>query len=248
MKTYILFVPAVIVTSILACSSNSTTAADGPDGGSGYETASMTLALSGADFTGNSVRICGSRSAPDAKYRCTSTLTPCPCFNFAADGSLVDPATGMPAAIPDLCSSSDLPAANWTFQYEVFSALDCSGTQLNNGAHNFTCYDSHDVSTQAFPNQSANEVLNSGVNTNHVLCTSLNASKSWDFLSCVIATTPDEAAAGAKRYDCGCTLTPAGGTCTCGNGGLTVDDLETGCVFDLKTCDILCAGGGPITR
>jgi len=80
----------------------------------------------------------------------------CPCFNFDADGSLVDGA-GAPAVVSGLCPSADFPTANWDFSYAFFSALDCGGTQLNDGMHDFTCYDSTDIATQVFPNQSAND-------------------------------------------------------------------------------------------
>ncbi len=56
------------------------------------------IALQGGDFSGNSVRICGRRNAPDSKFRCDWELAPldqepeaCPCFNVNAEGSLVDP-------------------------------------------------------------------------------------------------------------------------------------------------------------
>ncbi|MCL2725040.1 MAG: VWA domain-containing protein [Polyangiaceae bacterium] len=244
MKGCIAFVPALVAALIFACSSSSTN--DNRGGSNGNAT--MTFTLSGGDFTGNSVRICGSRPAPDPKYRCNPSLTPdveagtdagdaCPCFNFNADGSLVD-ANGVPAAITGLCPSADFPTANWDFSYALFSEPDCGGTQLNDGTHNFTCYDSKDVATQAFPNQSANDVLNPGPNINHVLCNTVNASKSWNFMSCATATTPADTAAGDIRFDCGCT--PDAGTCDCGNGGVTEADLEAGCLFDPVTCNILC--------
>ncbi|MCL2725802.1 MAG: hypothetical protein FWD69_15350, partial [Polyangiaceae bacterium] len=246
MKGRIAFAPVLVAALIFACSSNSTNQ-EGTGGSNGN--ASMTFALSGGDFTGNSVRICGSRPAPDPKYRCNSSLTPdidagtdagdaCPCFNFNADGSLVD-SSGAPAVISGLCPSMDFPAANWAFSYAVFSATDCGGTQLNDGTHNFTCYDSTDIASQAFPNQSAEDVLNPGLNTNHILCNTENAFKSWSFGSCATATTPVDTVAGAIRFDCGCT--PAAGTCDCGNGGVTEADLEDGCSFDPATCNIVCA-------
>jgi len=208
----------------------------------------MTFAISGGDFTGNSVRICGSRPAPDPKYRCNPSLTPdveagtdagdaCPCFNFNADGSLVD-SNGVPVVITGLCPSADFPPANWDFSYAIFTEPNCGGTQLNDGTHNFTCYDSTDIATQAFPNQSANDVLDPGLNTNHILCNTVNASKQWDFTSCAAATTPADTAAGNFRFDCGCTLVE--GTCTCGDGGVTAGDLENGCAFDPVSCNIVC--------
>ena len=133
-----------------------------------------------------------------------------------------------------------LPACQLGFQLCDFLSTGLWGTQLNDGTHNFTCYDSTDIATQAFPNQSANDVLNPGLNINHVLCNTVNASKSWNFGSCATATTAADAAANAVRFDCGCTA--IAGTCTCGDGGVTVGDLEAGCSFDPVTCEIVCAG------
>ncbi|MCL2723720.1 MAG: hypothetical protein FWD69_04705 [Polyangiaceae bacterium] len=245
MKTGILFAPVLVIALIFACSSKESPE-DGTGGDSEDGHASVTFALSGGDFTGNSVRICGSRPPPDPKYRCSSSLTSnvdgaCPCFNFAADGSLIDPATGQPVVITGLCSSTAAPPANWSFQYEVFSEQDCTGTRINDGTHNFTCYDSHDISTRAFPNQSVNDVLSPGANTNYVLCTTTNASKSWNFANCIATTTVTDIAAGISRYDCGCTPA-AGGTCDCGDGGVGPGDLEAICSFDTATCNIVCEG------
>ncbi|MCL2778105.1 MAG: IPT/TIG domain-containing protein [Polyangiaceae bacterium] len=248
MRNHLFIALALVAAMVLACSSNSTNQdATGSNGN-----ASMKFALSGVDFTGNSVRVCGSRPAPDPKYRCNPSLTPdveagtdagnaCPCFNFNADGSLVD-SHGAPALITGLCPSADFPAANWAFSYALFSAPDCGGTQLNDGTHNFTCYDSTDLATQAFPNQSADDVLNPGLNTNHVLCNTVNAPKQWSFGSCATATTAADTAAGDVRFDCGCTL--VAGTCDCGTGGVTETDLEDGCAFDPVSCEIVCSSGG----
>ncbi|MCL2778209.1 MAG: VWA domain-containing protein [Polyangiaceae bacterium] len=242
MKGRVAFAPVLVAALIYACSSNST------NGGNSGGNASMTFAIAGGDFAGNSVRICGSRTAPDPQYRCIASLTPhpedeCPCFNFAADGSLVESATGAPLVISNLCPSADNPPANWNFSYELFSEPDCEGTQINDGTHNFTCYDSTDIGSLAFPNQSAEDVLNPGMNTNHILCTTENAAKSWNFTSCTTATILADRAAGDARYDCGCTL--VAGICDCGPGGITAADLEAGCFFQPVTCNILCTVPNP---
>ena len=147
--------------------------------------------------------------------------------------------------IHGLCPSSDVPTANWDFRYAIYSAPDCQGTQLNDGAHNLTCFDANDIATQAFPNQS-NEFLNPGLNTNHILCTTTNASKQWNFGSCATATTDADIAADNTRYDCGCTPNPAAATCDCGPGGVTSADLEQGCAFETTTCNILCTTVAPV--
>ncbi|MCL2779100.1 MAG: hypothetical protein FWD73_13955 [Polyangiaceae bacterium] len=240
MKGRIAIAPAFAAVMIFACSSNSTdnSASGGSDDGG--ENGSIGFTLAGNDFTDQSVRICGDRQDPsNPEYRCLSSLTPnqeeCPCFNFTPDGQLVD-TNGVPVVISDLCPSANIPPANWSFTYAIYDSPDCEGTQLNDGTHDFVCYDSRDLATQAHPNESV-EPLNPGVNTNHIICTSENASKTWDFASCAITTTVADGT--NTRYDCGCELVVD--TCTCGTSGLTQADLEAGCAFDAITCDIVCA-------
>ncbi|MCL2725201.1 MAG: hypothetical protein FWD69_12275 [Polyangiaceae bacterium] len=240
---------ALTTAIVFACSSN--TQQDVSHGGDDGN-ATTIFSIAGADFTGNSVRICGSRPAPDPKYRCDWSLTPtvdagedagtaCPCFNFTADGNLADDA-GAPVVVTGLCPSIDFPPADWSFQYQIFSAPDCAGTQLNDGTHNFTCYDSRDIATRVNPNLTV-EALNSGLNTNHILCNTDNASKDFNFGSCASTTTAADTVMGNVRYDCGCILVE--GTCSCGTGGITASDLEAGCLFDPTTCEITCPGPIP---
>jgi alpha-tubulin suppressor-like RCC1 family protein len=244
MKATIALAPAILMMLAVACGSSKSGSSDSD------QVASTNFALSGGDFAGNSVRICGSRPPPDSKFRCNSSLSSpdagpedCPCFNFAADGSLIDPATGGPLVINGLCPSVDFPPADWTFTYSVFTEQNCAGTQLNDGNHNFTCFDSHDIGSMMFPNESV-EALNPGLNTNHILCTTENASKQFNFESCAVATTPADTAAGATRFDCGCTPTGTG-TCDCGPGGVGPGDLESNCSFDPVSCDIVCGAVPP---
>lgn len=89
-----------------------------------------------ANFTGNSVMICGTRDpAADNKYPCLSEL-PCTCFEFAADGTLVD------GTVTGLCPSVNVPAGDWTFTYEIWSGAGCTGEVLNaaGNPNNFVCY------------------------------------------------------------------------------------------------------------
>jgi alpha-tubulin suppressor-like RCC1 family protein len=207
---------------------------------------SVKFSVLGADFSGNSVRICGSRPAADLKYGCANDLlddnAECPCFDFNADGTLIVAGGAGAPAVSGLCPSIDLPPADWTFSYEIYSAPGCQGTQLNDGDHNFTCFDSHDLGTQAHPNQSV-EPLVPGVNVNHVLCLTTDATKDWNFDTCSIISTPTDAAVGETRLDCGCTLVAA--ACDCGPGGVTPGDLESLCSFDPATCDIVCQAPAP---
>ena len=206
---------------------------------------SITFALPSASFSGNSVLICGERDLPaDPKYRCVSALgTPdggtCSCFNFAQDGSLIDPSTGLPPVINDLCPSEDFPNADWTFTYSVFTEADCGGTQLNDGTNNFTCFDSRDLLSQANPNESI-EPLVPGPNENHILCLTTNASKTFNFESCAINTTATSIPA-VQRFDCGCTPADGGG-CDCGPHGIGPGDLPPECSFETTpaSCNILC--------
>jgi hypothetical protein len=257
----IALVPAVL-TMFAACGTSKN------EGGSNTEqTASASFDLSGGNFSGNSVQICGSRPPVEGKYRCNSSLSgpdggDCQCFNFNADGSLQG------GVINGLCPSVDLGAdasadagpADWTFTYSIFTQPNCMGPQLNDGNHNFTCFDSHDIQAQANPNKSV-EVLNPGPNANHILCTTENASKTFNFQSCAQSCdtpSPDGGACSLTRFNCGCTVISAapdggpdgggvGGTCSCGDAGVTSGDLEAGCRFDPTTCDILCQTGPGFT-
>ncbi|MCL2449345.1 MAG: hypothetical protein FWD17_10380, partial [Polyangiaceae bacterium] len=221
----------------------------------------------------NSIRICGSRTpAADPKFRCTSDLAnppggaepeSCPCFNFDADGNLLDVSTGDPAQLTDLCPSADLPAgatgevgpSPWTFQYFIFNQPACAGTQLNTPDNNFTCFNTNDLLSQAMPNATT-EDLDVGANTNTIACTTKNASKTFNFLSCATICSGDstvsaengvECAVGETRFACGCSLTqaPSGaiGGCACGDAG--TPPLEDGCAFDSRTCDIVCNASTP---
>jgi len=248
MKNKIVLTPILAAITILACGSNRD-GNESPGGGPDNPMASVSFNLAGAtDFANQSVRICGSRPAPDSKYRCDASIalagsSACPCFNFTADGNLVD-STGAPVVLDGLCPTSDFPSAIWTFQYDIFSEPNCEGTHLNDGTHDLTCFDSHDLGTQAFPNQSV-EVLYPGRNQNHIMCVTSeeNASKSFQFLSCADTTTPADVSMDQIRFDCGCVPMPRdSATCTCA-GGLQESDLEKGCGFDPASCEIVCKGG-----
>jgi hypothetical protein len=212
----------------------------------------MAFGLSGGDFAGNSIRICGARLIPaDSKYACDSVLPgdassvavpgphygeECPCFDFASDGTLKDPVTHEPVAVEGLCPSRDLPRAPWKFDYTIYTRQSCHGQVLNTPQNNFTCYDAKDLRSQEYPNASV-EQLYPGENENHVLCATENASKTWDFESCAIETTAADELACQERYDCGCEYQY--NQCSC--GGLEAHDLEQGCYFEHGTCDIICA-------
>jgi hypothetical protein len=231
--------PSILCIALVACGDSTPNDSTPNDDA----TSSIQLQVSGADFSGNSIRICGARQeVADAKYACDSDLLDtsdeCPCFDFNADGTLVTPGG---AAVTGLCPSVNVPQADWAFSYELFSAPGCQGTQLNDGANNFTCFDSRDLASQAHPNQSI-EALAPGPNVNHVLCLTTNASKDWSFATCSIETTTADTVGGHFRLDCGCT--PTDGACDC-PGGLTAGDLEDLCSFESTTCNILCGPGVP---
>jgi len=156
-----------------------------------------------------------------------------------------------PAVLTNLCPSSDLPAgaaadageSPWTFQFSIFNQQGCQGTQLNTQENNFTCFDTKDLLTQALPN-GATDTLNPGANSDTIVCTTENASKSFDFLSCSTICQPDAGITGSSctgdetRLACGCTESPDG-TCSCGDAG--TPPLEEGCVFETPSCDIVCS-------
>jgi hypothetical protein len=217
----------------------------------------MAFALGGGDFYGNSVRICGARvTHADSKYACDSVLSAdessvavpgphqgeeCPCFDFASDGTLKDPTTHQAIVVDGLCPSIDLPHSNWRFDYTIYTHQACMGSVLNTPSNNFTCFDSEDLASQDHPNASV-EYLYKGANENHVLCATENASKTWDFESCAITTTPADEQACRERYDCDCTV--QNGVCGCGS--LHQSNLEAGCYFEQGTCDILCTNNPPV--
>jgi hypothetical protein len=160
----------------------------------------------------------------------------CPCFDFAADGTLIDPTSRRPVEVNHLCPSNDVPAGGWTFDYTIYTAGSCHGEVLNTPENNFVCYDTRDLLLLDHPNQSFNERLAEGDNANHIVCLTRNANKTFDFTSCSIETDETDVALGQERYSCGCTLEE--GVCGCGN--FTEADLADGCEFDPCTCDIVC--------
>lgn len=197
--------------------------------------ASVSFAQTG-NFSGNSVRICGARNpAADTQYPCASDLADLggtagscgPCRNFLADGTLQG------GAIESLCPTDvNLPSgATWSFTYEIWTEPDCSGTVLNadGNPNNFVCYDSQDLATQSFPNQSVNVTVTlEGPNVREIFCVSEGSTKDWQVHGCT--------ALGANLYDCECSLVE--GVCACDG----VDELPSGCVFD-GSCNLDCSGG-----
>lgn len=216
--------------------------ADELDSADTDNTASVAMALSGADFSGNSVRITGSRAtAADTKYPCRSTVNDC--FNFDAAGH---PLLGGVNGFNDLCPIEDVPSGApgglWSFTYAIWSGPNCTGTLLNapGNPNNFVCYDITDLHNQDHPNQSVNETLHKGTTVdNTIVCTSKNARKTFDFNSCADITffTPP-LPFHSSVYDCGCTK--VGLTCTCSQFDDTTPNLPPGCVFNTTTCTINC--------
>jgi hypothetical protein len=199
--------------------------------------ASLKIAFS-STFSGASVRICGEREPPDSRTTCISELPddPCTCYNFDADGRIVDE-NGVPVVLMNLCPSTGSRPGEWTFEYEVYGAPDCEGTQLNAATNDFACYDIDDLETRANPNTST-EALNPGLNVNRVVCVVETAAKTWGFTDCTDITTEEDAAAGITRSDCDCA--PVEGVCMCEAGlGIGPDDLQPGCSFD-DACNIAC--------
>ena len=300
--------PVASVALIAACGSTQAT----PSGETLTSTLSFQTTLPGENFTGNSVRICGSRTPPaDAKYRCSNNFNAalgvplasgdkandtgaggntidedCPCFQFNPDGTLASffrqtsPAPGdkpkpLPTVdgspggqVPNLCPTQDLGAGAagqgpWTFDYQIFTDAFCGGdggTLLNgpNNPNNFVCFAPKDLEIRAYPNTTVDETLNPGENANAVICTTVNASKGFDFTSCAQTcavpssdggfqlqvgpsrpgpdgifncdgtTTPPQ----SNAYQCGCTAVNNNG-CDCGGGisgtlGMGIVDPNTG--------------------
>jgi hypothetical protein len=202
-------------------------------------TSTVGMALSGADFAGNSVQITGTRSTvADPKYPCASTATDC--FDFDAAGHPLDPMSGA-NGFSDLCPTEDLSAAGatgtWTFTYTIYSAPGCAaggGTVLNAPLNpdNFVCYDIADIAAELNPNETVGETLLPGANANTIVCISEGANKTFDFNACnELTPAPD------LLLDCGCALLASGG-CTCPQFDAT-PALPATCSFT-ATCEITC--------
>ena len=131
--------------SMAACSgaskgnNNDVAAGDGP-------TSTVRTALSGGDFSDNSVFIVGHRNgAADTKYPCVNDTSGC--FNFghvdAGVSNIPFPVPGDTgaAAFDHLCPTEDVLASDasvsdagapgtWTFTYHVWSQPNCTGTEI----------------------------------------------------------------------------------------------------------------------
>ena len=233
----IMSVSMVGLVAMSACNTQTPTPSDeGPS-------ATVGLALSGANFAYNSVLIHAYRSTTaDPKYPCTSDTTVC--FDFDAEGHPINPYTyenGFESLCPTEDLSSDGYTGTWTFTYEIHTQPQCYGPVLNDGTHNFTCYDIDDIFTQNHPNATVGEVLYQGYNKNTIICSSVDAQKTFDFNSCEqLSPAP------YLLLDCGCSLKnpyyPALG-CVCSQFDST-PDLPEHCVFDDK-CNIDCQAYNP---
>jgi hypothetical protein len=191
------------------------------------------------NFISGSVKICGSSAftMPPPLKRCSINLlkvqtdtTSCPCFDFG---------TGKPKLeVAGLCPSSGAMGL-WTFDYKLYTGLQCTGTQVNKGPPptvnptRLVCYDSDDLSTKANPNRTVNEGLEPGMNINKVVCLSCRTiTQSWEVPPAV-------------RYDCGCTSSTGATTgCKClsslGAAGMP-PMLPATCTFANAACEITCS-------
>ena len=252
----------MVVTIVAACS----TTIDQPGSGSspGRRAAQVSFAISGGDFSGNSVRICGSRTpSAEAKFRCFNSLNdafglgetdPCPCFTFDAEGNLsTDTSNGVDvsAGIPHLCPTEDVSVPSsagdsmgqWTFTYQIFTNGMCDGNTVLNAdgnPNNFVCYDSQDLVTRDHPNESV-EALSPGPNANHVFCSTVDAQKTFTFLNCERTCGNEPEGGGTNGVPClapitfsGCCELSSTGVCVCNGEPVPMDALEEGCEFDLN--------------
>jgi hypothetical protein len=240
-----------IAAALTGCSASHTTSQSSA-GENAVSAVTFDLSIA-AGLDGHSIRICGLRANTagpsdvcDAELPASTssvTLAPpegwtgghCPCFKFGANGGLVDPTTNDPNGAANLCPSG-ADEYKWTFSYTLYADDACAGAVLNPAGGDLVCYDSNDLLTQASPNATV-EALQTGLNSNTIICLSRPSSKEWDILSCSIATTSADTAANRARYSCGCADSGTG--CECGTG-LAPGDLETGCTFEAGTCDIVC--------
>jgi hypothetical protein len=184
------------------------------------------LLSSDVDLTGHSIRLRGYRGGDadgdrrpdtpvDAAYGCSSQIDEC----------LPIPVDGLPLfQFRGLCPSSGYPAADWEFEYEVWTDDDCGkpspeapvpGHRLNdleNGL-NLACFDwtsGFDVSS---PNRSKPERLLPGAVAKQIVCVTGVVTAEWSFEVCYDRSSDADRAAGTVDLDCGCTV--AGGGCAC---------------------------------
>jgi hypothetical protein len=222
-----------------------------PAPSSGSAVSSVTAALSGGVFDGNSVFITAHRDGfADGKYPCVSKASGC--FNFGPNSQGVPTANDPNVAneFDNLCptedvNSSDAPGTGlWTFTYKIWSQPDCTGEVIT--GQNFDCFAESDLATQQNPNQTANEDLQPGQVVNTVICTSVNTEKSFDFNSCsqlVISPPNPPLPPGDEIFNCGCTRTGTA-ACTCPWFDPKQPGVNTpppGCQFD-EDCNLDCTG------
>lgn len=111
--------------------------------------------LLGNDFTGNSVRIHGTRSTlADRKYPCVNEFDVC----LGTDPNGVTP------AVRDLCPSDDTPNGTWSFSFVIYGDTTCTTPLGNLGCMPVT-----------------GEWLHPGHNHNEVICLTRNGDKDFDF-------------------------------------------------------------------
>jgi hypothetical protein len=109
----------------------------------------------GNDFTGNYVKIKGTRKVPaDKKYPCLNSFEVC---------LSLDP-EGITNAVKDLCPSDNTPEGTWNFTYVIYDDNACQRPLANLGC---------------VPD--LNEWLHPGQNSNNVTCITRNADKTFNF-------------------------------------------------------------------
>jgi len=206
----------------------------------------------------------------------------CPCFTLDQNGMLVGffpdamamgPVQDLPTAgtggqtfIPNLCPSNDVPGSSWDFTYQIYASGNCSGPVLNdnNNTHNFVCFSSGDLVTQETPNATPMETLVPGDNFDNIVCSTVNAKKTFNFTACALscgeAGNPSQASANVpvqvggmgpftcsapdeNVFECGCTISTTTDMCSCQSG-----DIPSDCSFvelsPEEPCAIACPVGG----
>jgi len=225
----------IAIVSMSACSMNQ----DSPAPAGDEATSSVSAALTGGVFDGNSVFIEAHRNGfADAKYPCVSKTSGC--FNFGNDSH------GVPTPKPGdtgaenfnrLCPTEDVnePDAGgdgrWTFTYHIWSQPNCEGTELTADDHDFTCYTESDLASKAHPNQTVNETLPPGRVVNTLLCPSENTPKEFGFTVCQELPPPDHC---DTNLDCACV--PVHDSCQC---PFDTTGLPPECRLDAD-CHIVC--------
>ncbi|MFM2154049.1 MAG: Stigma-specific protein Stig1, partial [Pseudomonadota bacterium] len=108
---------------------------------------------------------------------------------------------------------------------------------------NFECFDTRDLFSQDYPNQTHQVTVLPGQNDASIACLTTNGTQSFAFSSCAIETQSST----ELMLDCGCTY--SGNACSCAalSGSNLQNDASATCVIDAsapRPCAVVCCSTG----